>query len=85
MTVAAITEVLGGRKMFKRKVECDFELIALTREGLPVQTLTRLADELNVERKEIARIVGISERTLSRRIGSGERLTADESDRTLRA
>jgi putative toxin-antitoxin system antitoxin component (TIGR02293 family) len=74
MTVAAITEVLGGRKMFKRKVECDFELIALTREGLPVQTLTRLADELNVERKEIARIVGISERTLSRRIGSGERL-----------
>jgi putative toxin-antitoxin system antitoxin component (TIGR02293 family) len=84
MTATAISEVLGGRKMLRRRVECDFELIALTRAGLPVQTLTRVAEELNVERKELARIVGISERTLSRRMGSGERLTAEESDRTVR-
>jgi putative toxin-antitoxin system antitoxin component (TIGR02293 family) len=84
MTAAAIIEVLGGRRTLKRTVECDFELISLTREGLPVQTLTRVAQELNVERKDLARIVGISERTLSRRLGTGERLTAEESDRTVR-
>jgi putative toxin-antitoxin system antitoxin component (TIGR02293 family) len=84
MTVAAISEVLGGRKLLKRKVECDFELSAITREGLPVQTLTRLADELNIDRKRLAGVVGISERTLSRRLASHGRLTAEESDRMVR-
>jgi putative toxin-antitoxin system antitoxin component (TIGR02293 family) len=84
MTVAAISEVLGGRKMFKRKVETDRELTAITREGLPVQTLTVLADQLSVERKTLAKLVGISERTLSRRLASREHLSAEESDRTIR-
>jgi putative toxin-antitoxin system antitoxin component (TIGR02293 family) len=84
MTVAAITAVLGGKQMLKRKIDSDFELVVLTREGLPVSTLTRLAEELSVERKTIARVVGISERTLSRRIAKRERLSAEESDRTVR-
>jgi putative toxin-antitoxin system antitoxin component (TIGR02293 family) len=84
MTVAAIAEVLGGRKIFKRKIEYDTELTSLTRKGLPVQTLTILAGELGVERKTLAKIVGISERTLSRRLAHGESLSAGESDRTVR-
>jgi len=84
MTVAAITRVLGGRQILKRKVDSPSQLMRLTREGLPVQTLTLLAEELSVERKALARVVGISDRTLSRRIAKSERLSAEESDRTVR-
>ena len=84
MTVAAITAVLGGQRMLKQKVSSDSELTLLTRSGLPVKTLLQLAQELAVERKTVARVVGISDRTLSRRIAKDERLTADESDRVVR-
>src|ERR1700679_2680107 len=84
MTVAAITAVLGGRRMLKRQVYSDSELTLLTREGLPVGTLTLLAKEMSVDRKTVARVVGISERTLSRRIANHLRLSTEESDRTVR-
>ena len=84
MTVAAITAVLGGRRMLKRQVDSDSELMLLTREGLPVGTLTLLAQELDVERKTVANVIGISDRTLSRRIAKDERLSAQESDRMVR-
>jgi putative toxin-antitoxin system antitoxin component (TIGR02293 family) len=84
MTVAAITTALGGKKILKRKVDTDSDLTLLTREGLPVHTLTLLAHQLSVERKTLARVVGISSRTLSRRLAKNERLSAEESDRTVR-
>jgi putative toxin-antitoxin system antitoxin component (TIGR02293 family) len=84
MTVAAITAVLGGRRTLKRKVDSDSELRMITREGLPVGSLTLLAQELSVEKKTVARVVGISDRTLSRRIAKDERLSAEESDRMVR-
>jgi putative toxin-antitoxin system antitoxin component (TIGR02293 family) len=84
MTVAAIAEVLGGRKTLKRTVESETDLRLMTREGLPVGTLPVLARGLAVERKILAKVVGISERTLSRRLASKSRLSVDESDRTMR-
>ena len=84
MTVAAIANVLGGRKTLKRKVESDTDLRAATRSGLPVGTLPVLAQKLGVERKRLARVVGISDRTLSRRLSSAARLSPEESDRTMR-
>ncbi|MES2392589.1 MAG: antitoxin Xre/MbcA/ParS toxin-binding domain-containing protein [Acidobacteriota bacterium] len=84
MTATAITAVLGGRKVLKRDVTSETELRVMTREGLPVKTLSTLAEELKVERKTLAKVVGISERTLSRRIASGSKLSAEESDRTMR-
>ena len=84
MTVAAITDVLGGAKVFKRKVGFDADLHLMTREGLPVKALPALAGEMSIELKALAKVVGISERTLSRRMASDSRLTAEESDRTMR-
>jgi len=84
MTVAAITTALGGSKILKRRVDTDADLTDLTREGLPVGALTLLANQLSVERKTLARVVGISDRTLSRRLAKKERLSAEESDRTVR-
>jgi len=66
MTVAAITAVLGGRRTLKRKVDSDLELTQLTRQGLPVGALLLMAQQLAVERRTVARVVGISDRTLSR-------------------
>ncbi|WP_263376381.1 type II RES/Xre toxin-antitoxin system antitoxin [Granulicella aggregans] len=84
MTVAAITSVLGGHKLLKRRINSDSELTLLTREGLPVSALTLLAAGLSIDRKTLARVVGISDRTLNRRIANGGRLSAEESDRTVR-
>jgi putative toxin-antitoxin system antitoxin component (TIGR02293 family) len=84
MTVAEITAVLGGQKVLKRKLSFDTDLRVMTREGLPVKTLPALAKELSIELKALAKVVGISDRTLSRRLASGSRLSAEESDRTMR-
>jgi putative toxin-antitoxin system antitoxin component (TIGR02293 family) len=84
MTVAAITTILGGRRTLKRKVASDSDLVRITREGLPVDTLALLARELSIERKILAKLVGISDRTLNRRIASASRLSAEESDRIVR-
>ena len=84
MTAAAITDVLGGRKVFKGASVAGKNLSELTREGLPASALTQLAEKLGVDRKRIAAILSISERTLSRRLAAGQRLTAEESDRTMR-
>lgn len=84
MTAAAIAQVMGGRKTLKREVESDVDLRHLTREGLPVGALPMLAEELAVERKTLAKVVGISSRTLSRRLAGNSRLSAEESDRTVR-
>lgn len=84
MTAAAISAVLGGRKVLKRKVETEWDLQAITRDGLPVGTLTTLAAELELERKTLAKVVGISDRTLSRRLSSQSNLSPEESDRMLR-
>ena len=75
MTVAAITEVLGGQKVLKRSMNSDIDLRIITREGIPVTALTVLAKELDLDKKALAKIVGISDRTLSRRLASGSRLS----------
>jgi putative toxin-antitoxin system antitoxin component (TIGR02293 family) len=84
MTVAAIAMVLGGRKTLKREMKTESDLRVATRDGLPVGTLPVLAGKLGVERKRLAQVVGISDRTLSRRIAANAKLTLEESDRTMR-
>jgi putative toxin-antitoxin system antitoxin component (TIGR02293 family) len=84
MTVAAISRVLGGKKVLKREIETTSELVSLTRQGLPAGILPALANELAMDRKVVARALGIPERTLSRRLSSHARFSAGESDRIVR-
>ena len=84
MTVAMIADVLGGRKALRVTIENEPELVTLTRKGFPVGALTSMAKELNLPLNDVARVVGITERTLSRRISEKGRLSAHESDRLVR-
>ncbi len=84
MTVSSIAAVLGGNSVLRRKVGTSQELVALTREGLPAGTLDQLAEQMGLSRAVVARALGISDRTLSRRLHAEARLTAAESDRAVR-
>ena len=84
MTVEAIAQVLGGRKMIKRKLDTAADLVDFTRGGLPAEILPVIAEGLSMDRRKVAQILGIPVRTLSRRLSSHARLSAVESDRTVR-
>jgi len=57
--------------------------VAEIKEGLSAGIVDLLARELSVSRKELARISGVAERTLLRKIQAG-RLSADQSERMVR-
>ncbi len=84
MTIASIAEVLGGQHTLKARVVSSTKLRDLTRQGLPAEIVASLAQDLGLPRSRLAEVLGIPERTLSRRIASESRLTAEESDRAVR-
>lgn len=57
--------------------------VAELKEGLPAEIVETLGRELEVSRKELARVAGVAERTLIRKIQAG-RLTPDQSERMNR-
>jgi putative toxin-antitoxin system antitoxin component (TIGR02293 family) len=76
MTLSSITAGLDGSD--------DLALIDITREGVPASILEELGEALSVDRRFVAKVLHISERTLSRRMQQNRNLTADETDRALR-
>ncbi|MEO8657010.1 MAG: antitoxin Xre/MbcA/ParS toxin-binding domain-containing protein [Bryobacteraceae bacterium] len=84
METEAITEVLGGRKVLGRTIKKPADLAQLVREGLPAGSVSALAGRLELGNIVLSRILGIPQRTLTRRLSSGARLSAAESDRTVR-
>jgi putative toxin-antitoxin system antitoxin component (TIGR02293 family) len=84
MTVESIAEVMGGHRAIKVRIKTASDLVALTRQGLPAGVLPAMVKDLAMDRKMVARAVGIPERTWIRRTSAGGRLTPTESDRTVR-
>ncbi len=70
-------------KVIRFKSDDVMGQVAEIKEGLPAGIVDLLARELSVSRKELARISGVAERTLLRKIQAG-RLTADQSERMVR-
>ncbi|WP_372799298.1 antitoxin Xre/MbcA/ParS toxin-binding domain-containing protein [Pontiella sp.] len=56
------------------------EQVAEIKAGLPAGIVDALCRELEISRKELARVAGVAERTLNRKIQEG-RLNADQSER----
>jgi putative toxin-antitoxin system antitoxin component (TIGR02293 family) len=84
METRAIVEALGGRKVLGRTVKKVDDLARLVRQGLPASSVAALAQKLDVGKAVLSRTLGIPLRTLTRRVSQRSRLTAAESDRTVR-
>jgi len=84
MEIEAIAQVLGGRKVLRKVVKKPHDLAQLVRKGLPATSVTALAEKLDLGHTALSRKLGIPVRTLTRRLSQRSRLTAAESDRTVR-
>jgi len=84
MEAAAIAEILGGRKVLGKSVKKPDDLALLVRKGLPVSSVTALAEQLRVANRVLSNKLGIPQRTLTRRLSKASLLTPAESDRTVR-
>ena len=84
METESIAEVLGGRKVLHKVIKKPDDLAKLIREGLPATSVTVLAEKLDLGSTVLSRKLGIPLRTMTRRLSHGSRLTAAESDRTVR-
>jgi putative toxin-antitoxin system antitoxin component (TIGR02293 family) len=79
-----IAEALGGRKVLGKIIKNADDLAALVRKGLPANSITALAERLDLGNGALSQKLGIPQRTLTRRLSRRSRLTAAESDRTVR-
>ncbi len=84
METESIAAVLGGRKVLHTVIRKPDDLARLVRKGLPATSVTVLAAKLDLGSTVLSRKLGIPLRTMSRRLSHGSRLTAAESDRTVR-
>jgi putative toxin-antitoxin system antitoxin component (TIGR02293 family) len=84
MTAEAIAEVLGGPRVLGRAVKKPHDLADLVRRGLPANSVKALAGRLDIGNAALSKRLGIPQRTLTRRLSRHSRLTATESDRTVR-
>jgi putative toxin-antitoxin system antitoxin component (TIGR02293 family) len=84
MAERSLPDVLGGEAVLGRPIASSGALAELVREGLPAEALFRLAKCLDLRQAEISAKIGIPQRTLTRRMARHGRLTAAESDRTVR-
>jgi len=82
--IQAISDALGGRSVLGKGINHPADLAALVRQGLPARSIACLAGRLEVANSSLAKTLGIPQRTLTRRLNEHARLTAAESDRTVR-
>jgi len=85
----SVTAVLGGEKELGQKVKSRIDFDALIQKGIPLGVISHIKKEFNLPDEVIARIIGVSPRTVSRRrktvkIPAKERLSPVESDRVYR-
>lgn len=79
----AIVSIWGGAAILGCIVHSENDLIPLLRQGLPFVSLERLIETFTLSREEIARVLNLPVRTLTRRKKT-QRLLADESYRLYR-
>jgi putative toxin-antitoxin system antitoxin component (TIGR02293 family) len=84
MATFTVPNLLGGEPVLGTMIEQGGALAELVRRGLPAEALFLLAKRLDLRQAEISEKIGIPQRTLTRRLTRQARLTAAESDRTVR-
>ena len=83
MSVSQIASAFGGELMLQRPVNSAFDLIALVKEGLPMEAVKQLQDKLGFSNKTMSGLLTISESTYQRRIKTQAKLTNDEAEKAI--
>lgn len=68
LSIKAMVMLFGGFSVLKynHSISSDFDLLELTRQGLPKKALLNLAKKISFSFQELADVMHISERTLQR-------------------
>jgi len=82
-TVEEAMMVLGGRRVFGKRIVEPAHAIPLIEEGLPYDSLVQVLEALDISRERLSAILGIPKRTLARR-KQQKKLAREESDRLYR-
>lgn len=80
---SAIEALLGGKAVLKKKPTSVLDWVQVIRNGLPAAAIDALLGAIQLSQAELARAVGIPERTLARRKREGV-LSSEESAKLLR-
>src|SRR3990172_7394676 len=83
-SMAAIAGVLGGSRAVGARPKTAADWQAVIEEGIPVGSAEALKRAIAVPDRELAALLGISEKTLSRGRAAGGRLDPVASDRLFR-
>jgi putative toxin-antitoxin system antitoxin component (TIGR02293 family) len=82
--MAALLEALGGRKTLHHDPASVGEWVERIQAGLPVDAALALKGALRLTNEELARLLGVSIRTLARWIPGRSKLDAVSGDRLVR-
>lgn len=82
-TFRSVETLLGGRGVLRVKPHSTLDWIEVIRQGIPAAAVESLLKAIQVSQSELARTLGIPERTLARRKREGV-LNSEESAKLLR-
>ncbi len=82
-TFQSVEHVLGGKGVLGVKPRSALDWIGMIREGIPAAAVESILNVVGLSQSELARALGIPERTLARRKREGV-LNSEESSKLLR-
>jgi len=82
-TFRSVENLLGGRSVLRARPHTALDWIEVIRKGIPAAAVESLLKAMQVSQSELARALGIPERTLARRKREGV-LNSEESAKLLR-
>src|SRR2546422_10752045 len=82
-TFQSVEQVLGGKGVLGVKPRSALDWIVMIREGIPAAAVESILNVVGLSQSELARALGIPERTLARRKREGV-LNSEESSKLLR-
>ncbi len=82
-TSRSVESLLGGRSVLRANPHSALEWIDVIRRGIPAAAVESMRQATKVSRSELARALGIPERTLARRKRTGV-LNSEESAKLVR-
>ncbi|WP_460674182.1 type II RES/Xre toxin-antitoxin system antitoxin [Larkinella ripae] len=78
-----IVSALGGEALINHPVRHEFDLLAVSQEGLPIESIAFLQKNMGFSNKTMSHILAISESTYQRRIRNKAKLSKDEAEKAI--